>query len=134
MEKASSPQNPLTSTISNGSSNAIAEPNPYNYTSGRWLRRDDLERSARKIDFDFENLCRKVVSLSPGASSVVSYEKKEGGFNRVILLTLDNGKRVIARLPFRVAGPPRLTTNSEVATIRYRRFCIVLADRKRTNC
>jgi hypothetical protein len=50
------------------------------------------------------------------------YEKKEGGFNRVFIFTTDNAKRVIARLPSKLAGPPRLTTNSEVATIKYREF------------
>ncbi|XMA20542.1 hypothetical protein WAI453_013333 [Rhynchosporium graminicola] len=46
---------------------------PHAYTSGRWLRRDKLERDARYIIFDFEAL----------------------------------------------SGPPRLTTNSEAATIDY---------------
>lgn len=36
-----------------------------------------------------------------------------------IHFTTDNAKRVIAKLPFKLAGPPRLTTNSEVATIKY---------------
>jgi hypothetical protein len=30
----------------------------------------------------------------PGATSVVKYEKREGGFNRVFLLTMDNGSCV----------------------------------------
>ncbi|KAL8717762.1 MAG: hypothetical protein Q9225_005023 [Loekoesia sp. 1 TL-2023] len=33
---------------------------------------------------------------------------------------MDNGRRVVAKLPFSLAGPPRLTTDSEVATIRHR--------------
>lgn len=31
----------------------------------------------------------------------------------------DNAKQIVARLPFALAGPSRLTTNSEVATIKY---------------
>jgi len=50
---------------------------------------------------------------------VVRYEKKEGGFNRVFVLFLDNGARVIARIPYHIAGPRRLATNSEVATMAY---------------
>ncbi|KAL8757396.1 MAG: hypothetical protein Q9184_004219 [Pyrenodesmia sp. 2 TL-2023] len=92
---------------------------PQNYTTGRWLRRDKEERDARYISFDFNALRKKVVALCPGATSIVSSEKKEGGFNRVFIFTLNNGKRLVARLPTRIAGPCKLTTNSEVATMQY---------------
>ncbi|KAF1999205.1 hypothetical protein P154DRAFT_577142 [Amniculicola lignicola CBS 123094] len=92
---------------------------PYNYTSGRWLRRDALERESRLIRFDFDALCRLVIELCPGANSIASYDKKEGGFNRVFIFHTDNAKCIVARLPFPLAGPSRLTTNSEVATIQY---------------
>jgi hypothetical protein len=39
----------------------------------------------------------------------------------VFIFHTNNAKRIVARLPFAVAGPARLTTNSEVATIKYRR-------------
>jgi hypothetical protein len=64
-------------------------------------------------------LCRKIVELCPGAVSIASYEKKEGGFNKVFIITTDNGKRIVARLPTRISGLPRLSANSEVATITY---------------
>ena len=95
---------------------------PHVYTSGRWLLRDKLQRDSRYINFDFDALCRKVVELCPGAASIATYDKKEGGFNRVFIFTTDNAKRVVARLPFVLGGPPRLTTNSEVATIEYCEF------------
>lgn len=94
---------------------------PHIYTCGRWLRRDKLECDSHYISFDFDALCRRVVELCPGAVSITSCKKKEGGFNRVFIFATDNGKRVVARLPFMVAGPSRLTTNSEVATIKYRK-------------
>lgn len=92
---------------------------PYVYTSGRFFRGDETARSARQITFDFEALCRRVIELCPGAASISSCEKKEGGFNRVFIFTTDNGRRLVARLPFPIAGPPKITTQSEVATIRY---------------
>ncbi|KAJ5588837.1 hypothetical protein N7537_011515 [Penicillium hordei] len=92
---------------------------PHSYTSGRWLNRDELERNSRHVMFDFSVLCERAVHTCPGATSVVKYEKREGGFNRVFLLTMDNGHCVVARVPTGIAGPPRLTTNSEVATITY---------------
>ncbi|PYI04322.1 hypothetical protein BO78DRAFT_320726 [Aspergillus sclerotiicarbonarius CBS 121057] len=92
---------------------------PYNYTSGRWLRDDKMERASRYIDFDFDALCRKILELSPEASSIINCEKIEGGFNRVFIFELNSAKRVVARLPFKLAGPAQLTTSSEIATIRY---------------
>ncbi|MCJ1245021.1 hypothetical protein MMC30_002222 [Trapelia coarctata] len=92
---------------------------PYNYTSGRWLQQDELEGNARYIGFDFSALRRKVLELCFGATSITSYEKVEGYCNRAFIFTLDNGRRIVARLPYSLSGPPRLTTNSEVATIRY---------------
>ena len=92
---------------------------PRKYTSGRWLGRDELERKARNLNVDFDALCHRVVELCPGATSIASYEKKEGGYNRIFIFTCDNARRVVARLPTSVAGPARLTTNSEVATITY---------------
>lgn len=92
---------------------------PCKYTSGRWLRRDKLERDSRTLNFDFDALRKRVIELCPGASSIAKYEKKEGGYNRIFIFTCDNARRVIARLPTSVAGPARLATNSEVATITY---------------
>ncbi|RAK97240.1 uncharacterized protein BO80DRAFT_415183 [Aspergillus ibericus CBS 121593] len=92
---------------------------PYTYTDGRWLHRDALQRESRRIVFNFPALCERVISLCPGATEIVNCEKKDGGFNRVFLFTVDTGCRVVARLPTSIAGPPRLTTNSEVATMIY---------------
>ena len=69
--------------------------------------------------FDFSALCKRAIHICPGATRIVNCEKREGGFNRVFLLTMDNGPCIIARVPKGIAGPPRLTTNSEVATMTY---------------
>lgn len=69
--------------------------------------------------FNFSALCERAAHVCPGASKVVKIEKREGGFNTVFLLTMDNGPCVVARVPTSIAGPPRLTTNSEVATMTY---------------
>lgn len=93
--------------------------NPHKYTSGRWLRRDKLEHDSRILNFDFDALRKRIIELCPGASSIARYEKKEGGYNRIFIFTCDNARRVVAKLSTSVAGPARLTTNSEVATITY---------------
>ncbi|TIA30181.1 hypothetical protein D6C78_09763 [Aureobasidium pullulans] len=50
-----------------------------------------------------------------------SVQKKEGGFNKAFLFSTDDGQRVVTRFPTQVSGPARLITNSEVATMRYRK-------------
>lgn len=95
---------------------------PYTYTSGRWLNHDKLERDSRYIQFDFAALCKKAVELCPGAGKVIRYEKKEGGFNRSFVIIMNNGMRVVARLPTCIVGPRQLKTNSEVATMTYSKF------------
>ncbi|KAL0954812.1 hypothetical protein HGRIS_003757 [Hohenbuehelia grisea] len=43
----------------------------------------------------------------------------EGTYNKIFLLTLDNDRKVIARIPTTLAGPAHLVTSSEVATMDY---------------
>ena len=105
---------------------------PYAYTSGRWLNQDKKERESRYIPFDFAALCKKAVELCPRARGVIRYEKKEGGFNRSSIIIMDDGSRVVARLPTSIAGPRRLTTNSEVATMTYCK--LYLPRRLKTRC
>ena len=44
---------------------------------------------------------------------------REGEYNKVFLLTMDNGTEVVAKVPNLNAGPPHYTTASEVATMEY---------------
>lgn len=94
-------------------------PDPYAYTGGSWLHQNALQQAARRVEFSFDALSQVVVSACHGAAKVMSVEKKEGGYNKVFIFTLDTGDRMVARIPMRIAGPPRLTVNSEVATIEY---------------
>jgi hypothetical protein len=112
-------QSPAPHTSWKGFSNMI-QPDPHHYTCGRWLRDDAARRQARYIDFDFQLLCDRVVRLSPGATAVRSWQKKEGGFNRIFIMDLDSGSKLVAKLPYPgVDLPQRLATASEVATISY---------------
>ncbi|KAJ5155193.1 kinase-like domain-containing protein [Penicillium capsulatum] len=91
---------------------------PHNYTGGRWIRNNKIEQELRRIQFDVDALCARVLAVS-GAQSITHCEKDESGVNRVLTFTLDDGQRVEARLPFKIAGPERLTTASEVATVQF---------------
>ncbi|EQL31887.1 hypothetical protein BDFG_05791 [Blastomyces dermatitidis ATCC 26199] len=91
----------------------------FDYTAGRWLHLDSPQREARYLQFNFDRLCEKVLSLCPSATSIQSCQKLEGGFSRAFIITTDNGRCVVAKIPTSVAGPARFITNSEVATITY---------------
>ncbi|KAF2272072.1 uncharacterized protein EI97DRAFT_496856 [Westerdykella ornata] len=91
----------------------------FNYTSGRWLRQDGQERLSRAITFDFETLCGRLQAVCPGARSVKSFEKKEGGFNRIFIFTMENSRQIVVKLPYTLAGPSGRNIRSEVATIKY---------------
>jgi hypothetical protein len=92
---------------------------PHEYTTGRWFKNDKSQRDARHLDFDFAALTAKAAALCPKARSVSACTKLEGGFNKAFLYTIDSGERIVARVPTHIAGPRRLTTNSEVAMIAY---------------
>lgn len=92
---------------------------PHEYTAGCWLKQDKLQRHARHLDFDFAALGVKAIALCTRARSISSCIKLEGGFNKAFLYTMDSGERIVARIPTPIAGPRRLTTSSEVATMAY---------------
>lgn len=105
---------------------------PHEYTNGRWLRADAAQREARRVKFDFPSLCQKAISSAPGAKGILKCLKLEGKFNRAFIICLDNGIKVVARVPYSVAGPSRLVTNSEGATMAYRKLHKISLDRTRS--
>lgn len=101
---------------------ALPTSNILEYAGGRWLRKDEEQRRRRYLHCDFDQLCQRVIQVCTGATKIVSCEKGEDGRNYIFIFTCDNERRLVAKLPTSVAGPQRLTTNSEVATIKYRKL------------
>ncbi|KDB26353.1 hypothetical protein H109_01821 [Trichophyton interdigitale MR816] len=55
-----------------------------------------------------------------GASYCISVKKyPDGMFNKAFVLTMDNGREVVAKVPNPNAGIPHYTTASEVATMDF---------------
>ncbi|BDD58984.1 hypothetical protein MAP00_004219 [Monascus purpureus] len=79
---------------------------PYAYTDGHWLHRDKEQRQARQLDFNFSKLSQIALDAIKDATRIISYEKKEGGYNRVFIFKLDTGDQVVAKIPTPVAGAP----------------------------
>ena len=71
-------------------------------------------------------VCFNVPELMRVAAAAVGRDRcihivklAEGGFNKVFILTMNDGYEVIARIPTPIAGPPHYTTSSEVATMDF---------------
>jgi hypothetical protein len=75
--------------------------------------------SQRHVLFNVNQLA-SLAAEAVGAKSCVSIEKyPEGMYNKAMLLTMDNGTQVVAKVPNPNAGKPHFTTASEVATMDF---------------
>lgn len=61
-----------------------------------------------------------VASIGDTLSPVCEIEKMEGGFHKALLMTLENGREIVAKIPCPNAGIPVYFTASEAATLDYR--------------
>ncbi|KAJ5803760.1 uncharacterized protein N7518_000063 [Penicillium psychrosexuale] len=105
--------------------NAVKSDDLFRYTSGRWLIDEKAQQQLRFVKFDLDGLCRLAASYFGDATKCVRVVKLEGNFNKALLLAMDDGNEVIAKIPCSNAGPPSLTTASEVATLKFRMYSIV---------
>ncbi|KAF1953419.1 hypothetical protein CC80DRAFT_569370 [Byssothecium circinans] len=91
----------------------------YKYTSGRWLWNEKYRLARRYVEFNLLGLLQ-VSAQAIGARSCVKVEKlPSGNFSKVFLISMDDGRELIAKLPNPNAGRPHFTTASEVATMDY---------------
>ncbi|KAK2739589.1 hypothetical protein FQN57_006551 [Myotisia sp. PD_48] len=91
----------------------------FKYTSGRFLFNEDLRRSERQVHVNVDALasaiCLSVGKPEPELTSIVKLA--EGGINRVLQATFNNGYEVIARIPYHIMLPKHRATASEAATL-----------------
>ncbi|EPE24799.1 Protein kinase-like (PK-like) [Glarea lozoyensis ATCC 20868] len=75
--------------------------------------------SERRVFFNVNELGR-VAAEAVGANMCVGVEKyPDGMYNKSMLLTMDDGNEVVAKIPNPNAGLPHYTTASEVATMDF---------------
>ncbi|CAI7621411.1 unnamed protein product [Penicillium glandicola] len=91
----------------------------FEYTSGRFLFNENLRRAERRIQFDADALVRAAChSVGRHLTGVTSITKlAEGGFNRVLQISFDDGYAVLARLPYKTTVPKHHAVASEAATL-----------------
>ncbi|KAJ5369907.1 kinase-like protein [Penicillium cataractarum] len=100
-------------------SSLSSSPDLFEYTSGRFLFNEDLRRAERRIQFDVDTLARAAChSVGRHLNSVTSITKlAEGGFNRVLQITFNDGYTVLARLPYKSTVLKHLIVVSEAAAL-----------------
>ena len=91
----------------------------FRYTSGRWIYNETKRLEERRLDFNVPALIEVATAAvnRPRDQFQSICKLAEGGFNRVFELTMQDGLKVIARLPYPSTQPKTLATASEVATM-----------------
>ncbi|KAL8667152.1 MAG: hypothetical protein Q9168_007324 [Polycauliona sp. 1 TL-2023] len=91
----------------------------FRYTAGRFLFEEKDQMASRYVKFD-TNALVDVAARSVASKSCVAVRKlSECQYNKGFLLTMDDGKRVVAKVPNPNAGRPHYGTASEVATMDF---------------
>lgn len=73
----------------------------------------------RRVKFDVPKLCDLAASVTKDGAPVRKIEKMEGGFCKALLMTMENGAQVIAKIPCPNAGRAIYSTASEAAVLQY---------------
>ncbi|TVY15392.1 Altered inheritance of mitochondria protein 9 [Lachnellula arida] len=85
----------------------------FAFTRGRFLCDEAKEISRRHVTFDMK---------AAGSKHCVHVQKfPDGMFNKVFLMTMEDGKEVVVKIPNPNAGQAHFTTASEVATMEFAR-------------
>lgn len=80
--------------------------------------------ACRYVKFDMNELVQ-IAASSIASRSCVAVRKLPGGqYSKAFLLTMDDGKRVVAKVPNPNAGRAHCTTASEVATMDFVRILL----------
>ena len=80
---------------------------------------EELRRAERRIQFDVDALVRAACeSVDRHPNGVASITKlAEGGFNRILQVTFNDGYAVLARIPYKTTVPKHHAVASEAATL-----------------
>lgn len=101
----------------------ISHEEVFQYNNGHFLVDKEYQFARRYIRFNIDELCNLVSSVVAKGTSTVSkvakMEKVEGGFHKALLMTLENGTEVVAKIPCPNAGLPMLSTASEAAVLEF---------------
>lgn len=91
----------------------------FRFTRGRFVYDESEQLARRYVRFNM-NALASLAADAAGATECVDIQKcPDGMYNKAFILTMDNGKQVIGKIPNPNAGIPHYTTASEVATMDF---------------
>lgn len=101
----------------------VSDDHIHRYNTGRFIVNEQYELAKRYSPFDIDALCGIVSALPSVGAPIRRVEKKEGGYNKALLMTAENGRTVIAKVPCRNIVPRQYGTASEVAVLQFGMQC-----------
>ncbi|KAK4991119.1 hypothetical protein LTR50_002049 [Elasticomyces elasticus] len=91
----------------------------FRFTRGRFIVNEQEEMRKRHVTFDVTELGR-IAAEAVGAERCVNVEKcSDGLYNKAMILSMEDGRQVIGKVPNPNAGLAHFTTASEVATMDF---------------
>lgn len=91
----------------------------HNFTRNRFVCNEEYEMAQRYVKFDLRELIAIAARVTDAMTCIKVTKLSEGEYNKALLLVMDNGKEVVAKLPNPNAGRKHYTTASEVATMDF---------------
>ena len=81
----------------------ISEDAIFHYFNNRFLVDEKQQSLKRRVNFEVRELCDLVVSLIKYEVIGCQNKKIEGGFKKALLITIENGMEVVAKIPCEAA-------------------------------
>lgn len=75
--------------------------------------------SQKCVHFNMNRLAQMAASSVDSRCCVAIEKYPDGQYSKAFLMTMEDGKQVVAKVPDPNAGPSHLTTASEVATMEF---------------
>ncbi|KAF1828538.1 hypothetical protein BDW02DRAFT_574796 [Decorospora gaudefroyi] len=98
---------------------SISREELFNHDNGRFLVNEAEACNRRYLRFDIDQLFAVAATAGESASPIKAIDKSEGGFSKALIMRKEDGSEVVAKIPFSIAGPPKYTTASEVAVLKF---------------
>lgn len=83
------------------------------------MSNEEFEMSQRRVHFNMDKLAQIAASAVDSRCCVGIENYPDRQYSKTYLITMQDGKEVVAKVPNPNAGPRQLTTASEVATMEF---------------
>ena len=91
----------------------------FRFTRGRFVSNEEFEMSQRCVHFNMDKLAQIAASTIGSRCCVAIGGCPDGQYAKAFLMTMEDGKQVVVKVPNPNAGPGQLVTASEVATMEF---------------